>query len=92
MQPNQIVSKDEWQATRRVLLAKEKAHMRAGDVLAVERRALPWLKIEKSYVFRYGAWTQHAGRAVPGLRPADRASSNVRTRMGGSLPRMLLSS
>jgi predicted dithiol-disulfide oxidoreductase (DUF899 family) len=51
MQPNQIVSQDEWQAARKVLLAKEKAHMRAGDALAAERRALPWLRIEKSYGF-----------------------------------------
>jgi predicted dithiol-disulfide oxidoreductase (DUF899 family) len=51
MQTNQIVSQDEWLAARRALLAKEKGHMRAGDALAAERRALPWLKIEKSYLF-----------------------------------------
>jgi predicted dithiol-disulfide oxidoreductase (DUF899 family) len=51
MQPNQTVSSEEWLSARRDLLAKEKAHMRAGDALAVERRALPWLKIEKRYVF-----------------------------------------
>ncbi len=51
MQPNQIVSRDEWVAARTDFLAKEKAHMRAGDLLAAERRSLPWLKVEKSYVF-----------------------------------------
>jgi predicted dithiol-disulfide oxidoreductase (DUF899 family) len=51
MKPNQIVSQDEWLAARRGLLAKEKAHMRAGDALAAERRALPWLRIDKSYLF-----------------------------------------
>jgi predicted dithiol-disulfide oxidoreductase (DUF899 family) len=51
MQPTQIVSTEEWLAARTALLAKEKAYMRAGDALAAERRALPWLKIEKSYVF-----------------------------------------
>ena len=51
MQPKHTVSQDEWLAARRALLAKEKAHMRAGDALAAERRALPWLRIEKSYVF-----------------------------------------
>jgi predicted dithiol-disulfide oxidoreductase (DUF899 family) len=51
MQPKQIVSHDEWLAARRDLLAKEKAHMRAGDTLAAERRSLPWVKIEKSYEF-----------------------------------------
>src|SRR5271156_2152483 len=51
MQPNQIVSRDEWIAARRALLVKEKAHMRAGDALAADRRALPSMKIEKTYVF-----------------------------------------
>lgn len=51
MQPNPIVSKDEWLAARRDFLVKEKAHIRAGDTLAAERRSLPWLKIEKSYLF-----------------------------------------
>lgn len=51
MQPNPIVSQDEWLAARSALLTKEKAHMRAGDALAAERRTLPWLKVEKSYVF-----------------------------------------
>ena len=51
MQSNPIVSQEEWLAARRTLLAREKAHMRAGDALAVERRALPWLKIEKRYTF-----------------------------------------
>jgi predicted dithiol-disulfide oxidoreductase (DUF899 family) len=46
-----VVSRDEWLAARRELLAKEKAHTRQRDVLAAERRALPWLKIEKQYVF-----------------------------------------
>ena len=60
MQPKQIVSHDEWLAARRDLLAKEKAHMRAGDNLAAERRSLPWLKIEKSYEFD----TTHGRRSL----------------------------
>ncbi len=51
MQPNEIVSQDEWLAARRALLEKEKAHMRQGDMLARERRSLPWVKIDKNYVF-----------------------------------------
>ena len=51
MPPHPIVSKPDWIAARRVLLAKEKAFTRARDQLAEERRALPWLKIEKPYVF-----------------------------------------
>jgi predicted dithiol-disulfide oxidoreductase (DUF899 family) len=51
MQPNPTVSRDEWLEARTALLAKEKAHMRAGDALASERRALPWLRLEKNYIF-----------------------------------------
>ena len=51
MQPSTVVSQDEWLAARRALLAKEKAHMRDGDALAAERRALPWVKVDKTYVF-----------------------------------------
>lgn len=51
MKPNTIVSREEWLNARKTLLEKEKAHMRAADRLAAERRALPWLKIEKRYSF-----------------------------------------
>src|SRR5690349_19984113 len=51
MQPNGAVTADEWLAARKELLAKEKAHRRAGDALTEERRSLPWLKIEKRYLF-----------------------------------------
>lgn len=46
-----VVSQAEWLAARRRLLAKEKAYMRQGDALAAERRALPWVKVDKVYVF-----------------------------------------
>ena len=51
MLPSQVVSQEQWLAERRALLAKEKAHMREGDALAAERRALPWVKVDKAYVF-----------------------------------------
>jgi predicted dithiol-disulfide oxidoreductase (DUF899 family) len=51
MQSNQVVSHEDWLAARKTLLEKEKSHMRAGDALAAQRRDLPWLKIDKSYVF-----------------------------------------
>src|SRR4029079_18968750 len=35
----------------RALLAKEKAVLKQQDALAAERRALPWVKVEKDYVF-----------------------------------------
>ncbi|HEY3468015.1 MAG TPA: DUF899 domain-containing protein [Amycolatopsis sp.] len=39
-----IVSPEEWQAERDALLVKEKAHMKAGDHLAAERRRLPMVR------------------------------------------------
>lgn len=51
MKPSRIVSQEEWLDARKALLVKEKAHMRAGDALTAERRALPWVKIEKTYSF-----------------------------------------
>jgi predicted dithiol-disulfide oxidoreductase (DUF899 family) len=46
-----IVSQAEWQTARDSLLIKEKAHTRAGDALAAERRRLPMVKIDRDYVF-----------------------------------------
>jgi len=46
-----IVSRDEWLAARKKLLVKEKRLTRERDALAAERRQLPWVKVEKDYVF-----------------------------------------
>ena len=45
------VSRDEWLAERRKLLKREKEMTRLGDEIARERRALPWVRVDKSYVF-----------------------------------------
>jgi len=44
-------TREEWQAARDELLAREKELTRRGDQLATERRALPWVPIEKDYRF-----------------------------------------
>jgi predicted dithiol-disulfide oxidoreductase (DUF899 family) len=46
-----IVTRDEWVAARKALLVKEKALTSAHDALAGERRALPMVRIEKTYLF-----------------------------------------
>ena len=46
-----IVSQNQWLAARKALLAKEKEFTRARDQLSEARRALPWVEVEKSYVF-----------------------------------------
>jgi predicted dithiol-disulfide oxidoreductase (DUF899 family) len=45
------VSQEEWLVARKAHLAKEKELTRLRDRLAAERRELPWVKIEKRYVF-----------------------------------------
>jgi predicted dithiol-disulfide oxidoreductase (DUF899 family) len=49
MTDHAIVSREEWQAARDELLHREKEHTRMADELARQRRALPWVAIEKEY-------------------------------------------
>ncbi|HEV2748212.1 MAG TPA: thioredoxin family protein [Allosphingosinicella sp.] len=51
MEQHKIVSREEWLEARKQHLANEKAHSRAHDALMAERRALPWVKVDKVYVF-----------------------------------------
>ena len=47
----QIAARSEWMAARKALLAKEKVLTRELDALAAERRELPMVHIDKTYVF-----------------------------------------
>ena len=51
MQAHKTVSREEWLEARRALLAKEKSVLKQQDALAADRRAMPWVKVEKSYMF-----------------------------------------
>jgi predicted dithiol-disulfide oxidoreductase (DUF899 family) len=51
MDKRPTVSAQEWDAAREELLVKEKELTRARDALAAERRRMPWLAVEKDYVF-----------------------------------------
>jgi predicted dithiol-disulfide oxidoreductase (DUF899 family) len=42
-----VVSAQEWEAARQQLLVKEKEVTRARDLLAAERRRMPWLAVQK---------------------------------------------
>ena len=46
-----VVSRDRWIAERRMLLLREKELTRFRDQIASERRALPWVRLEKNYFF-----------------------------------------
>ena len=46
-----VVSMDRWIAERKALLAREKELTHLRDQIARERRALPWVRIDKNYVF-----------------------------------------
>jgi|SRR5205809_5328432 len=46
-----IVSREEWLEARRAHLAREKEFTRLRDQLSAERRAMPWVRVDKGYVF-----------------------------------------
>ncbi|MBS0030226.1 DUF899 domain-containing protein [Chitinophaga sp. 22321] len=48
---HQVVSPEEWLAARLELLEAEKELTRRNDELAKRRQALPWVKIDKAYLF-----------------------------------------
>jgi predicted dithiol-disulfide oxidoreductase (DUF899 family) len=51
MTEHAVVSRAEWLATRKAHLAREKEFTRMRDRLSADRRALPWVRIDKTYVF-----------------------------------------
>jgi predicted dithiol-disulfide oxidoreductase (DUF899 family) len=51
MTDHTIVSESEWVGARRKLLAREKELTHLQEQVAEERRTLPWVKVEKNYVF-----------------------------------------
>ena len=46
-----VVSREAWLRARKALLVEEKEHTRQRDELNRRRRELPWIRIEKEYVF-----------------------------------------
>ena len=51
MTTHRTVSREEWIAARLEHLAREKEFTRLRDQLSRERRDLPWVKVDKAYVF-----------------------------------------
>ena len=48
---HRIVSQADWLVARKRLLSREKEFTRLRDQLSAERRELPWVRVEKEYVF-----------------------------------------
>jgi len=51
MKNHKIVSRDDWLSARMEHLAKEKELTRQRDRLSQDRRELPWVKVDKEYLF-----------------------------------------
>jgi predicted dithiol-disulfide oxidoreductase (DUF899 family) len=51
IQNPRVVTREEWLAARKELLVKEKSLTRQRDALSAERRQLPWVKVDKEYIF-----------------------------------------
>ena len=51
MQPHRVVSREQWIEARQALMAREKELTRAREAVGEARRQLPWVKVDKPYVF-----------------------------------------
>jgi predicted dithiol-disulfide oxidoreductase (DUF899 family) len=102
MTDHQVASREEWQAAREELLKREKEHTRAGDVLARQRRELPWVAIDKEYRFDADDGTRTLaelfdGRSQlmvyhfmygPSYQAADPVNSSIADGLDGLLPHL----
>jgi predicted dithiol-disulfide oxidoreductase (DUF899 family) len=50
-QAHPVVSREDWLAARKALLATEKEAIHLRDKINAERLALPWVKVDKKYLF-----------------------------------------
>jgi predicted dithiol-disulfide oxidoreductase (DUF899 family) len=102
MTDHQVASREEWQAAREELLKREKEHTRTGDVLARQRRELPWVAIDKEYRFDADDGTRTLaelfdGRSQlmvyhfmygPSYQAADPVNSSIADGLDGLLPHL----
>jgi predicted dithiol-disulfide oxidoreductase (DUF899 family) len=81
----------EWVAARKELLRKEKEFTRLRDELSRQRRALPWERVEKQYVFEGPHGPADAGRSVRRTKAADRVPLHVWSGMERGLSELFVS-
>ena len=97
-----VVSRETWLASRKQLLTREKECTRLGDTLAAERRALPWVRVDKDYIFegpngRRSLADLFDGRSqlfvyhfmlAPGWQEGCKSCSYVADHFDGTLPHL----
>jgi predicted dithiol-disulfide oxidoreductase (DUF899 family) len=65
---HRVVTRNEWVAERKALLAREKELTRLRDQIARERRALPWVRVDKNYAFDTREGRRTLGELFDGRR------------------------
>lgn len=99
---NPVVSREQWLAARKALLALEKAHTRMRDEVNEARLALPWVKVETDYAFetrdgRKGLAELFQGRSqllvyhfmlAPGWEAGCSGCSFLADHLDGALPHL----
>ena len=75
-------TRDQWLEARLDLLAAEKDLTRRSDEVARLRQQLPWVRVEKSYVFEGPNGRDYARRPV--CRPLAARRAAIHARPGGS--------
>ena len=87
---HKVVSQEEWIAARKELLTKEKESTRLRDQLSAERRKLPWVKVEKQYVFDGADGKETLADLFVGRSQLVIYHFYVRTGLEGGLPELLV--
>ena len=102
MTDHKIGTREEWLAAREQLLVREKEHTRLGDVLAQQRRELPWVRADKDYCFDTDKGTKTLaelfdGRSQllvyhfmfgPSYQVGDPVNSSIADSLDGLLPHL----
>ena len=66
MPEHRVATQEEWQSERDELLKEEKELTRRGDELAAKRRELPWVAVEKDYLFETDGGTKRLAELFDG--------------------------
>jgi Bacterial protein of unknown function (DUF899) len=86
---HKIGTKEDWLAARVELLQAEKELTRRSDELARQRQELPWVRVDKEYVFDTDEGTASLARSVQRSFAAAHLPLHVRARVHGRLPGLL---